>query len=180
MVVRMEFRLTVLILCALALSFALSGIAEGSEPWTTLDALESFRPHQTDADEPEDDRRARLQRTADAIDSAAQTRQERALLLAVGRHESHFARGVCEGGRTGDKGRAWGCWQSWERERGPVELQARKAAEHLRRAGNYCAARGFPRVRGAISLYATGRGCNWVGASERVETYRRIVWRLAP
>ena len=173
-------RLTVYIFAALALSFALSGLAEGARPWTTLDALLSFRPHKSDQDEDPEKRLARLERIADAIDSAAETRRERALLLAVGKHESHFARDVCEGDRTGDKGRAWGCWQSWSEDRGEVRAQALEAAEHLRKAGNYCAARGHDRDRGAVSLYATGRSCDWKGAAPRLRTYRQIVWRLSP
>ena len=112
----------------------------------------------------------------DAVEGAADDAHGRALLLAVGWHESRFEGAVCSGERTADNGRAWGCWQSWDPDRsGGLRGQARRAADHLRRAGNYCAARGHDRVAGAVSLYATGRTCTWTGAAARVRTYRAIL-----
>ena len=120
-----------------------------------------------------------MQGVAEAIDLAAPTPERRALLLAKGKHESRFDVDVCRGETTGDSGKAFGCWQSWEKDRsGGIEGQARRADRHLWRCGNYCAARGFDRVEGAISLYATGTTCEWSGAPARVATYRRVLAQL--
>lgn len=170
--------LSALIMAALALSFALSGLAYGA-PLRVIDVLRSMPVHRTDIDEPLKERALRLKRIADAVNHVSKTTDEAALLLTVGRYESGFARSVGKGDRTGDDGKAWGYWQSWDSDaRGPVEVQAEYAIEHLRKAGNYCSARGHDWVSGAVSLYATGSTCEWDGASERVETWKSIVRRM--
>lgn len=170
--------LSALILAALALSFCLSGLAYGADSGT-LEVLRSMPVHRTDRGERPAERADRLRGIAEAIDQVSQTEDEAALLLTVGRHESGFAAAVGSGERTGDDGKAWGYWQSWDPgARGPVERQARHAIEHLRRAGAYCATRGHNRVRGALSLYATGHSCDWDGAADRVVTYRAVRGRL--
>ena len=116
---------------------------------------------------------------SDAILSSTSDKSLQALLIAQGWHESRFKHSVCTGEKLGDGGRAYGCWQSWDKDHsGGLRGQAWRAAEHLRRAGNYCVARGFDRIEGAISLYATGRTCQWSQAKERAATYRRVLRRL--
>lgn len=150
-----------------------AGAIEQTEPAAevspTLAALLQLPAHVTDLEEPEADRLARLSLIADAIDAATDDYSERRALIALGWHESRFSSRVCEGHETGDRGKAWGCWQSWERDRsGGIAGQASRAVSHLRRSGNYCRARGHRYWRGAFSLYATGRHCDWAGADVRV------------
>ncbi len=74
---------------------------------------------------------------------------------------------------------AHGCWQSWERDRsGGIDGQVRRALRHLRRAGNYCRGTGARRIHGAVSLYATGNRCAWIGADRRVRTWRALMKRM--
>ena len=152
-------------------------------PWRyTLRALESLPVHKTDADEDPTERTARLTRYAQHLHAVTRSRHERALLIAVALHESHFSRAVCEGGKLGDNGKAWGCWQSWEKDRsGGVKGQAQRAIRHLRVAENFCRARHrgkVNRVTGAVSLYATGKTCVWPGAKKRLATYKKVLARL--
>jgi hypothetical protein len=162
--------------CAAVTSLGLTGLVHGAE--TTLSVLESLPIHKSDANEPPDERAARLRKIALAIDGAAEAREVRAMLLAVGKHESHFARSVCGGSKTGDDGKAFGCWQSWELDRsGGIVGQAKRAADHLRKAGNYCVARGHHRVAGSLSLYATGRTCTFP-LKDRFADYQRYVSKL--
>lgn len=105
----------------------------------------------------------------------------RALLVTTGNKESHWDKQVCEDFTRGAPGApAVGCWQTELTERAKtVEEFASVAAYDLTRAGRYCVARGFPRVSGAISLYATGEVCNWKGAPERVRMYEAVLYRLS-
>jgi hypothetical protein len=138
-----------------------------------------------DGAEDAEQRQARLDQVAAAIDSAARTRHERALLLSVAWHESRFASSVQACRTTGDKGRAVGLWQSWALQCPvSVEQQAREAARHLRSAERYCRRRMAGKwsderaVSAAVSLYATGKHCVWAGARKRLETYRKFMAAL--
>ena len=158
---------------------ALFGLCQAAERLSTLGALERIPVHKSDTDENPLKRIARLRLVADAIDAATSKRGERAALVALGRYESHFARDVCEGVRLGDRGKAYGCWQSHDKDRsGGVEAQAQRAIRDLRRGGNYCRARGHDYWTGAFSIYATGRQCSWSEAETRVRFMRNIEWRM--
>ena len=150
-----------------ALLFALIGLADRG---SVISALEDFAPLRDDPRTPE---------LAAAIDASTDSRTLRALVISVGWHETRYADDYCAGRKTGDRGKAFGCWQSWDRDRsGGLEGQARRAADHLRMAGNYCKARGYPYAQGAISLYATGSTCDWSGAAPYLKTYRNVWVKL--
>jgi hypothetical protein len=160
--------------------------ADAAEPSRTLTVLQSFAPHHTDQDESAETRAERLAEIAAAIDAAVSEtnypgskRELQALLLAVGKHESHFSRDVCSGKRLGDKGRAFGCWQSHDKDRsGGVAADAQRAALALARAARHCGGTATERVRGALSLYARGNSCSWSGAGERIDTVRAVSRQL--
>lgn len=172
--------LALLAVQVLLVALALTGLAWGAEGRSaTLTVLLEQPPAVSDRQEPAQARRRRLEEVARAIDTATPHLRERALLLAVGWHESRWASSVCSGDRLGDEGRAHGCWQSWDPDRSDgVRGQARRAVEHLRRAAGYCRARGTPWALGAVSLYATGRHCRWSGAEARVATWRQHLRRM--
>jgi hypothetical protein len=164
-----------------------TGRANASEQSRTFEVLQSFARHHTDQDEPEAERTARLQETADAIDTATRSSSERALLLSLGWHESRWASYVhndaprCREGLKGhcDRGLAWSPWQLHATDRtGGVAEAARVALTRIRQAANHCGGTGEERTRRALSLYATGNTCEWSGAAERVVTWRRMVARL--
>ncbi len=171
---------TLLLALSLVLSWALSGLAYGSESASpTLAILLDAPRHYTDADEPEEERWARLEEIADAIDSATKDRATRSALLTLVRHETHAARYVhfdwapCREGHKGrcDGGRAFGLIQlhgttrteslEWQMKRGASLLRF-----GLRRCGSW---------RGAFASYATGGSCRW---SDRENLERRVrTWR---
>jgi hypothetical protein len=157
-------------------SLTLAARGDGS----TLAALERMPVHTTDRNEPEEDRKKRLREIADGIDGATADRLKRAMLVVLGRYESHFARDVCSGEGLGDKGKAYGCFQGWvpENERGGVESQALWSLDRLEMAGNYCAARGYDWVVGAFSLYGTGRTCSAPWAHMRAQQAKTLAGRL--
>ena len=95
---------------ALLLSWALSGLAYGSASRVARISAELQRApvHRSDAGEDPAARAARIRGIAEALAEATGSRRLVDLLLAVGRHESHWARAVGEGDRTGDDGLAWG------------------------------------------------------------------------
>lgn len=147
------------------------------------------------ADTPED--RARLYRpVAEAISAVAANRTEAAALVALGYHETAFARyvldGYCYQGPVGarcDGGRARGAWQVWSWCRPLWDVPETAPSRHL--AGARCAVRRLRSARAdcarvcrqtgsgcrphiaAFSGYA-GRGCDWPGATGRVKTMARI------
>lgn len=150
-------------------------IASGS----TLAALQRIPVHKTDRDEPEEARRLRLAEIAGAIDAVSRSRTERAALIVLGEHESGFARDVCSGERLGDAGRAYGCWQSHDRDRsGGVREQAERAIRDLRRARNYCSSRVADKLEGAFALYGTGASCAAEWAAKRARKTRALEWKL--
>lgn len=158
---------------------ALFGLCQAAENRSTYEVLASLPTHKSDAGEPALQRAERLRDIASAVDGATLDATERAALISLGSHESHFSRTVCSGEQLGDGGRAFGCWQSHHPDRsGGVSGQARRAIAQLKRAGNYCRDESQDYWRGAFSLYATGKTCDWAGAKERVLMMRRIGWRL--
>jgi hypothetical protein len=162
--------------CAAITTFGWIGLSRGGE--TTLSVLRSIPVHKSDWGEDLSLRETRLAELADSIDANASTIEERAMLIAIGKHESGFAEEVCAGEKLGDKGRAFGCWQSHDKDRGGgVTGQAQRAVRDIRRARNYCQTRGHHPIKGALSLYGTGRVCTHQFPL-RWATYERIVGRL--
>lgn len=122
---------------------------------------------------------------------AGNTRELAFLLVSQAYHETRLAKHVHEGRcRTQigecDSGRAIGLWQlqagahlpkaEWQTLAGSdldaTRRSALEAARALGRGLNYCHS-----TRGAISLYATGRRCDWQGASGRYASYRNLLER---
>lgn len=175
-----------LVVLAVLLSWALSGLAHGSG--STLAALERVPVHTSDRDEPQEDRRKRLAVIAEAIDSATANLDERAWLIVTAKRESGLAKRItedhdyCRLGRGGacDGGRAYGTIQLHGVSRDLTQAeQFAEGIARLRRGANYCRARGFDHWLGGTSQYATGRtaergGCSWVGAKERVQDMWRV------
>lgn len=151
------------ILAALALALI---AATGRTGETTAEILRAA---------PCDGPKADVHALAQAVERATTDRRIRALVIAVGRFESGGWRpDVCDGTKTGDRGKAFGCWQSWHRDRsGGYDGQAKRAARHLRWALSECGT-----AEGAVALYATGNSCRWSGAKERAEYAARIEARL--
>ena len=141
----------------------------------TLRALESLPVSVDDLHESKRARSQRLEMISREIDSVSSDKIMRFLIVALGYHESAFSFKVGNGKKTGDGGLAFGYWQSWDKDRsGGVRGQVVRVESHLRRAGNYCKKRGFDRHIGAISLYATGKSCNWKEARRRVFLAQRL------
>src|SRR5690606_28136633 len=114
---------------AALVALALAGLARADEPvGPTLRILLSVPRHTSDHAEEDGTRRARLEGIADAIDTATPHAHERALLLAVGWHESRWSSAVGAGDHLGDEGRARGYWQQWGlTEDATLEHQADRA-----------------------------------------------------
>ena len=143
------------------------------------------------------EQRAALYRpVAEAISAVSHSRAEAAALIALGYHETAFARyvldGHCEQGPVGarcDGGRARGAWQVWawcrplwagpENAPGRHLAGARCAAGLLRSSRAACArvcrqtGSGCAAHKAMFSGYA-GRGCEWPRAAVRVQTMSRI------
>ena len=121
---------------------------------------------------------------ANTIDKLTDNRYERAMLIAVAWYESNLHADVESCQTKGDGGKAVGLWQSWafkDRETCPtLEEQAAEAIRHLRLTMNACRSKRSVRatVRGAVSLYATGRTCYWSGATKRIKLWDKIMTRL--
>lgn len=170
---------------AMALT-ALNALAEEARSKTHA-VLLSFIPSEFDADESPAARFTRLGEIADAIDSASPSLGDRARLISLAHHESHFARYVdldwpeCRDGTTRkcDRGRAFGLLQGHRMTRN--ETRAEQMAiglARLKSSGNFCKGQGFSEESGAFSMYATGKICSWPGAHSRVKLARQIVGRL--
>jgi hypothetical protein len=115
-----------------------------------------------------------------------------ALLVAIGWHESTFAKhvgaGACKPWEC-DGGRARHYWQTQAGPRLPraewLELEGVEYYPATRAA--YAAARelgfGYRRcksIEGAVAFYARPKtGCRWPGAAARAATYRRVLGQLA-
>lgn len=181
---------TVTVLLLLASALLLTAWAAAGQ--TTEQILLSFKPHVTDLEEPVEEHKARKGETAQAIDSVAKTKAERAWLIMTGRFESHYASFVdldkpkCREGhrakngqRWCDGGRAWSVWQLQRTNRqGGRKRAAEIALERLRRCANTCTAKGYDYWEGGTSLYATGRTCDWKEAPERIAFMWEIFYKL--
>lgn len=141
------------------------------------------------------DRAKLLRPVALAIAAEAKTSTEAAALIALGYHETAFARyvldGHCEQGPIGarcDGGRARGPWQVWSWCRGAwahpagpagarasLRAEARCAVGLLRAARTRCAAEGWP---GVFAGYRRLASCRWSGATRRVATLHVAESRL--
>lgn len=142
-----------------------------------------------------DERLARLRVVSEAVSALELDATWTAAVLAVGWHESRFARYVQEGrcadgpaGARCDQGLARGTWQvhrqacprAWAERSGSageVREGARCAARLLRAAKWRCAGRAPGEWWGAFSGYA-GAACDWAGARKRVRTMESMVARL--
>lgn len=128
---------------------------------------------------------------AEAVASVARDREEAAMLLTVGSHETNFSYRIHTGRcrpRECDRGRARGPFQAHLNSRDREEwlsfgtlsgtrAAALAAVTDLRRARGLC--RGEPdEVLATFRAYA-GRGCRGQlkDEAERVATYRRLVGR---
>lgn len=181
-------------LAAISAALAIVGLTEAHGSESACEApthcvLMRMRQHVTDAHETVEQTAARLLPVARGIDEATDDIPERAALIALGRHESHFAGyvldGRCSDGPRGkhecDEGRAVGPWQIWRLPQREVPQdatgQARMALGLLRGFRRSCGS-----LEGAFSMYARGGLCTWAGASARVQTARTVeamLWRAA-
>jgi hypothetical protein len=113
-----------------------------------------------------------------AIAQAARSREEAALLVAQGWHESRWAayvlEGRCQDGPPGarcDEGRARGPWQVWHYCRATTTAgEARCVLATARLAVARCGS-----WDGAFAALAGKGGCAWSGAPRRVETMRAVL-----
>jgi hypothetical protein len=129
---------------------------------------------------------------AAVVESVTASQQERAVLVALGWHESRFAHyvleGRCEDGPRGarcDAGMARGPWQvhrwcraAWAVEDGTPEALRAGAACALRAIRTHaarCASEARTVLDGAFAGYATGHACAWRGSAARVQTTRRLL-----
>lgn len=146
--------------------------------------------------ETEEAYRERVESIAEGVSRASEgDPRMAALLVAIAKHESGFSRlvhqgdcpkGGCDGGRSATLWQIMhGSWLPRSRwltfigiEVAPTTRAATYAAKILKKGFNSCKS-----VRGAISLYATGRTCYWnakgpQGPDARVRTYERILGKL--
>lgn len=179
-------------LAAVLASFFLAGAVHGA-PSSTLAVLEAFPPHVTDADEPPEERSARLRSLSAGIDAATTDRLGRAVLAVLAWRETRLARYVhedrCSDGPRGehecDGGRARGPWQIHDApghtvpadDAGQARLAWRLWSSAYRRCGRVLPER--DRIAGAFQSYGTGGMCapsQWARA--RAAHVRRVWWRL--
>lgn len=170
--------LLVLVLICLSIStfslLLLSRDADASD--RTWSAIQALPVSHRDSAESKSDQSRRLSLLRSSINKATPYDWERKLLVAVAWHESRFYSKVQRCQMAGDNGKAHGPWQTW-RTRCPAHLDrfASEAIRHLRSAMHYCKGATLEdRIRRGVSLYATGNRCEWVGASKRVRTWRKI------
>lgn len=109
------------------------------------------------------------------------------MLIVMAARESYLARYVdldeppCSEGQGGrcDFSRAWSIFQLHGTDRSGTRKDAAEIAiGHLRRAGNYCAARGYDRVVGSYALYGTGHKCSTKSAKKRAAAARELAGRM--
>lgn len=177
----------------IAAVIAATRACKAAEP--PLNPVAALAPWHADTDEPADEREERLALVrAEALARAEEEdgwqgspKMLAALVLAIGWHETRFARSApveCPTRGGCDRGRAWHYYQTHTpvtaREEGwpGLSLATREAIRALRQGAGYCGGSGRDRLLGAVSLYATGRSCRWSGAEERVRTAEWIVRRL--
>jgi len=175
--------------CGLALTCA--GLTEAAEQDPTLQALESFPRHETDASEDETKHFQRLRDIAAAINLATEDTTERAALAVLAKRESGLAAYVYEdrcsdGPRKQyecDRGRARGVWQLHANRDNPeisgdVYDQAKIAVKLWRGHRYRCAGSSQDQLAGAFAGYATGKACSWGGAASRASETRRVAAKL--
>jgi hypothetical protein len=163
----------------------LVGLAHAEEQPRTAAALLALPRHETDRDELDVDRTARMTEHGTAIDGTTADRLERGALVTLASREGvNLARFVdldepkCREGRAEwcDGGRAWSVYQLHGTDRtGDRAWAAREALSRWRFHGTRCARMGFDRVVGAFAGYATGgKACDTADARERAaEATRR-------
>ena len=151
-------------------------------PEAVLAAMLALGGYQPDAGMPIEERVTLYRPTVAAIVAAARTDEEAAALVALGWHESRFARYVledrCQDGPKGarcDEGRARGPWQVWGRWCRAVDRasEARCALATLRLGKQRCAS-----WEGGFAALAGHPSCEWPGARKRVQTMRRVLAEL--
>jgi hypothetical protein len=170
---------------------ALAGLARGAGEACdgatgTLRVLCSAPAHTTDIDEPQAGREARLAAIASAIDTATDNRDERAMLLSLGWHESRWARYVQEGrcsdgppGQRCDEGRSVGPWQQRAFDDSPVPdvlpAQALRALRLLKFGQHRCKLVLDDEFVGAFASYGSGGSCAPAAFAERRAKTARIL-----
>lgn len=144
-------------------------------------------------DEGEEQRAKRLDEIASAIVHASQgSRRRAAALLALGHHESNWARyvgdgcqDVPDGAPDCDRGKARSYWQvhrsvcprAWGDD--SLDAYARCADRVFWRAVRRCRERSrHGEIAGGFSGY-TGASCNWGLAAKRAKTYRLRLAKLS-
>lgn len=127
-----------------------------------------------------------------AFSAEARSRRQLAILLTVGRHESHFASLVVRGGDCSLMPRGQRCDNGEARGFGQLHARACPAAYAFPagsadsiNAETRCVLGLFSRYEarcgslgGAFAAFATGGQCSWSGAADRVRTFDRIVDEL--
>lgn len=174
-------KLLAFVLCTSLLSLA--GLAYGAErdcTTATHCALMELAPWHEDADEP--NRAERILDIADAIDAATVDPVERAFLAMTAYEESRLAKFVhldepkCREGRGGwcDDGKSFSPWQLKKMSRTEtVSESAVVALTRYRQVLNACG-----NIAGAISMYATGKTCEWSEAPKREKKLWKMHWRM--
>jgi hypothetical protein len=167
------------LICAAITAIGWGGVAYGSDESKRkiLAVLEEFPVPKEDWGESPDLRKYRLDEVAGAV-SAIGDPGTRAMVVAIGYHESKWSSDICDGRKLGDRGKAYGCFQAHDPDRsGGISGQVERAARDARRARNYCRSKGYHPVKGGFSLYGTGKVCTHPFPA-RWATYQRIVGRL--
>lgn len=159
-------------------------------------ALLTLTPWREDAQDPGEVREEMLRPWAEAIAATAVSYEHAAAMVAVGRHESRWARYILEGrcldGPPGlqcdlkPNGEPWsiGPWQlrkvacpeAWEPAASPY-IHARCAARLLLGAKSRCAGI-HPGGEWAGAFSGFNVGCQWPGAVERERTRKSVLSRL--
>jgi hypothetical protein len=143
--------------------------------------------HFTDKDEPDEEREARLAALASVIEGATKNRTERAALIVIAWHETHFARyvheGRCSDGPRGkyecDSGRARGLFQIHNArgfdvpadDAGQAALALRLFRSHYERCRHFMP---DPMI-GAFAAYGSGGMCAPTRWAERRATHTKYI-----
>jgi hypothetical protein len=157
-----------------------------------LTAMLALPAYAGDRSESPEERAALLRPVAVAIAETAQSPETAAALIALGWHETKFARAVIEGrcsempaGSRCDNGRARGVWQAWnvacpaayrfaDGSLESLRAEVRCAVGNLYSARNRCERRAPELWGGAFSGYR-GASCLWPAAARRVQTMREVL-----
>ena len=159
-----------------------------------LTVLMALAPHHTDKALSDAERRAMLEPVAEAISDASRQEIDTAgALIALGQHETHYARYILENRcKDGPKGsqcdldkdgnpRAAGPWQLWAtacEDRTTLASQAQCAARRLRGERERCKGRHPAGLwAGAFAGYRS-IVCDWAPAADRARTMQGVVAKL--